>query len=188
MAFMQERQILIDNDMEQIKSFVLEESNEESQYLNSSLESIASIIDLFSGDEFNENMMDGLLKMLSICSDLFQDDFPFGSILRQLLRMCGVIIGCIWQTRGIDSFACRLLKEKDGHRSEIQNDIRALHRFAFFLHEIERCENILERHISHMINESKICDELGCLANLKETSIKKHNSHLVVTSLNVSNI
>lgn len=102
--------------------------------------------------------------------------------------MCGVIIGCIWQTRGIDSFACRLLKEKDGHRSEIQNDIRALHRFAFFLHEIERCENILERHISHMINESKICDELGCLANLKETSIKKHNPHLVVTSLNVSNI
>lgn len=71
MAFMQERQILIDNDMEQIESFVLEESNEESQYLNSSLESIASIIDLFSGDEFNENMMDGLLKMLSICSDLF---------------------------------------------------------------------------------------------------------------------
>lgn len=132
--------------------------------------------------------MDGLLKMLSICSDLFQDDFPFGSILRQFLRMCGVIIGCIWQTRGIDSFACRLLKEKDGHRSEIQNDIRALQRFAFFLHEIERCENILERYISHMINESKICDELGCLANLKETSIKKHNPHLVVTSLNVSNI
>lgn len=54
MAFMQERQILIDNDMEQIESFVLEESNEEYQYLNSSLESIASIIDLFSGDEFNE--------------------------------------------------------------------------------------------------------------------------------------
>lgn len=39
-----------------------------------------------------------------------------------------------------------------------------------------------------MINESKICDELGCLANLKETSITKHNPHPMVTSLNVSNL
>lgn len=188
MAFLQERQISIENDIEEIESFVFEERNEKNQDLISSLESIVSVLDLLSGDEFNENMMNGLQKMLSVCKQLFQDDFLFCSILRQLLRMCGVIIGCIWKAHGIDSFACRLLKQKDRHRSEIQNDIRVLQRFAFSLHEIERCETTLERHISHMINESRICDELGCLTNLKETSITKHNLHLMKTSLKISAI
>lgn len=119
MAFLQERQISIENDIEEIKSFVFEERNEKNQDLISSLESIASVLDLLSGDEFNENMMNGL---------------------------------------------------------------------AFSLHEIERCETTLERHISHMINESRICDELGCLTNLKETSITKHNLHLMKTSLKISAI
>lgn len=36
-----------------------------------------------------------------------------------------------------------------------------------------------------MINESRICDELGCLANLKEKSLTKNHPHLMVTSLKV---
>lgn len=185
MGFLKERQIRIENDIIQIETYVSDESNEEYYFLNSSLESIATVIEVLNGNECNENMMDGLQRVLLICFQLFKDDFLFCSILRQLLRMCGAIISCIWQTHGIADFICRHLKQEDEHRSEIQNDIRALQRFAFFLHEIERCENILERHISHMINESRICDELGCLANLKETSLTKNHPHLMVTSLKV---
>lgn len=184
-GFLKERQIRIDNDIIEIAKYVSDESNEEYNFLDASLESIATVIEVLNGNEFNENMMDGLQRVLLICFKLFKDDFLFGSILRQFLRMCGAIISCIWQTHGIADFICRHLKQEDENRSEIQNDIRALQRFASFLHEIERCENILERHISHMINESKICDELGCLANLKETSLTKNHPHLMVTSLKV---
>lgn len=133
MGFLKERQIRIENDIIQIETYVSDESNQEYYFLNSSLESIATVIEVLSGDEFNENMMDGLEKVLLICFRIFKDDFPFGSILRQLLRMCGAIISCIWQTHGIADFICRHLKQEDEHRSEIQRDIRALERFAFFL-------------------------------------------------------
>lgn len=185
MGFLKDRQIRIENDIIQIETYVSDESNEEYNFLDASLESISKVLEVLNGNEFSDNMMDGLQQVLLICFKLFQDDFPFGSILRQLLRMCGAIISCVWQTDGMSDFICRHLKQEDEHRSEIQNDIRALQRFAFFLHEIERCENILERHISHMINESRICDELGCLANLKETSLTKNHPHLMVTSLKV---
>lgn len=185
MGFLKERQIKIENDIIQIEKYVLYERNEEFYFLNSSLESIATVLEVLSGDEFNENMMDGLQRVLVICFQLFKDDFLYCSILRQLLRMCGAIISCIWQMHGIADFICRHLKQEDEHRLKIQNDIRALQRFALILHEIERSENILERHISHMISESRICDELGCLANLKETSLIKNHPHLMVTSLKV---
>lgn len=53
------------------------------------------------------------------------------------------------------------------------------------MYEIEWCENILERYILYMINESRICDELGCFVNLKEMLLVKNYLYLMVISLKV---
>lgn len=37
-----------------------------------------------------------------------------------------------------------------------------------------------------MINESRICDELGCFINLKEILIIKYNLYLMKISLKIS--
>lgn len=57
-GFLKERQIRIENDITEIENYVLDESNEEYNFLNSSLESIATVIEVLNGNEFNENMMD----------------------------------------------------------------------------------------------------------------------------------
>lgn len=43
MGFLKERQIRIENDIIQIETYVSDESNEEYYFLNSSLESIATV-------------------------------------------------------------------------------------------------------------------------------------------------
>lgn len=62
-GFLKERQIRIENDITEIENYVLDESNEEYNFLNSSLESIATVIEVLNGNEFNENMMDGMQRV-----------------------------------------------------------------------------------------------------------------------------
>lgn len=70
-TFLKERQIRIENDITEIENYVLDESNEEYNFLNSSLESIATVIEVLNGNEFNENMMDGMQRVILICFELF---------------------------------------------------------------------------------------------------------------------
>lgn len=81
MGFLKERQIRIENDIIEIENYVLDESNEEYNFLNFILESIVIVIEVLYGNEFNENMMDGMQWVFLICFEFFKDDFLFGFIL-----------------------------------------------------------------------------------------------------------
>lgn len=131
-------------------------------------------------------MMFELQQMILICYQLFNDEFQFGSILRQLLRMCGVVISCVWQTHGIDEYFCGLLNITDVNQSEIQTDVRSLHRIAFFLHEVERCEIIEEKHIKNMFDERRFSNKFSILPNLQNTAIAIHHPGIMVTCLKLS--
>lgn len=93
--------------------------------------------------------MHRILEVFSINFYLFKNDFPFGSVLRQLLRVCGLVFkSCIWQLHDIENFVCQHLDKGDKTRSTVSKDIRELKRFASYLHEIEIADNILEKHIT----------------------------------------
>lgn len=155
--------------------------------LNPLLEKIAKTVDSTKGDNFDEHTMHALQQMISICCQYFLDEFPFGSILRQLLRLCGVLISCIWHAHGIDKLFCTFLSDSDKYyQLAIQKDVRCLQRVAFLLHEIERCENIQEKHISYIMNKDRFLVELRSLASLRETAKATHHPQMMVTSLKVS--
>lgn len=180
------KQVKIENDLDQIETYISDEGNAEPILLNPFLEKIAKIVDLFKKDVFDEHMMFGLQQMISICYQLFNDEFQFGSILRQLLRMCGVVISCIWQTHGIDEHFCGLLNITDVNQSEIQTDVRGLHRVALFLHEVERCEILEEKHIKNMFDERRFSNKFSILPNLQDTAKAIHHPGMMVTCLKLS--
>lgn len=184
--FLLVKQVKIENDLDQIETYISDEGNEELIVLNPFLVKIAKIVDLFKKDVFDQHMMFGLQHMLLICYQLFNDEFQFGSILRQLLRMCGVIISCVWQTHGIDEFFCGLLNISDVNQSEIQTDVRGLQRVALFLHEVERCEIIEEKHIKHMFDEPRFSNKFSILPKLQITAKAIHHPGMMVTCLKLS--
>lgn len=184
--FLLGKQVKIENDLEQIETYISDEGIEDLIVLNSFLEKIAKIVDLFKKDVFDEQTMFGLQQMILICYQLFNDEFPFGSILRQLLRMCGVVISCVWQTHGIDEYFCGLLDNTDGNRSEIQMYVRGLHRVALFLHEVERCEIIEEKHIKNMFDERRFSNKFSILPNLQDTAKDEHHPGMMMTCLKLS--
>lgn len=100
--FLQKEHAMIANDIDQIEKYISYEGIEELIMLNPLLEKIAKTVDSTKGDNFDEHTMHALQQMISICCQYFLDEFPFGSILRQLLRLCGVLISCIWHAHGIN--------------------------------------------------------------------------------------
>lgn len=186
-GFLQKEHAMIANDIDQIEKYISYEGIEELIMLNPLLEKIAKTVDSTKGDNFDEHTMHALQQMISICCQYFLDEFPFGSILRQLLRLCGVLISCIWHAHGIDKLFCTFLSDSDKYyQLAIQKDVRCLQRVAFLLHEIERCENIQEKHISYIMNKDRFLVELRSLASLRETAKATHHPQMMVTSLKVS--
>ena len=121
---------------------------------------------------------------MSINFQLFQERFPFGSILRKLLRVCGLILSSVWQANKIEKFICSRIEPRFSYETSVAKDVRDLKRFASFLREIENAENKLERNISEVRREGKFCEELPCLTSLRENA--KSQSSFMLTSVKVS--
>lgn len=163
--FFDERKVNVKKDIDRIAKFISENEDDE---LSSYLKKIADIIPRLDGDCFTDSTMNEVLDMLSINFELFQEDFQFDSVLRQLLRVCGLVLSCIWNIDGIYSYVTHYLKQDNTYGSHIEKDLRAIKRFEISLNQIECAENILESDIRDMKSDGKFCKELKCLAKLKK--------------------
>lgn len=154
--------------------------------LHTALQKIAKNISYLHVDEqnFAENHIHGIMELFQIYFDLFDDDFQFGDILRQVLEVCGLILSCICQVSGIEDFIFSYLVQEADLRLPIINDIRELIRFAIFLNGLEQENKILVRHIKKMKDRGKFCEEFKCLAILQERA--KTDFRLMVTTVKVS--
>lgn len=170
-------------DIDRIAKFISENEDDE---LSSYLKKIADIIPRLDGDCFTDSTMNEVLDMLSINFELFQEDFQFNSVLRQLLRVCGLVLSCIWNIDGIYSYVTHYLKQDNTYGSHIEKDLRAIKRFEISLNQIECAENILESDIRDMKSDGKFCKELKCLAKLKKKA--KSDPFLLVTSVKISTL
>lgn len=179
--FIDERKVNVKKDIDRIAKFI---SENEDQELCSYLKKIAAIIPCLAGDCFTENTMEGVLEMISINFELFQEDFEFDSVLRQMLRVCGLVLSCIWKIDDINSYVTQDLKEDDTNRLHIEKDLRAIKRFEISLNQIECAENIMERDIREMKSDGEFCKELKCLSKLREKM--KSDPNLLVTSVKIS--
>lgn len=100
------------------------------------------------------------------------------------MKVCGLILSCIWQVSGIEDFICSYLEHEENVRLAVAKDIRKLIRFSIFLNELELGKNILEKQITEMTNKGKFCEELECLTNLQEKTTTEFRPH--VTTVKVS--
>lgn len=179
--FLSGRKVNVEKDIKKVQKYILTHEKNE---LQNSLQKIAEAISYLDEVYFSENSIHGILKLFSISFKLFQDDFQFGDILRQLLRICGVILSSIWHDRDIEAFVCRYLEHDEKYRSTVAKDIRELKRFAVFLHEIEHADNILESHVTEMKHRGQFCEEMNCITSLTEKAIT--DSRLMGTIITVS--
>lgn len=182
-AFLSRKKVTIDTDIEKVKRYILED---DTFSLFSTLENISEIICCLDEEHFTDNTMHRILEVFSINFYLFKNEFPFGSVLRQLLRVCGLVLSCIWQLHDIENFVCHHLQldKGDKTRSTVSKDIRELKRFASHLHEIEIADNILKKHITDMKSMGSFCRELNSLIALKERAIS--DPRLIVMGVNMS--
>lgn len=179
--FLEKREVDVKKDVKKIENFILRGKHNSLHY---PLEKIANSLLLLEEEIFSDKTVHGVLEILSIDFQLFQKDIQFQSIFLQLLRICGLILSCIWKTQDIHIFVVNKLNPDDICRSQIEKELRALKRFAFYLHEIECARNILERDITEMRREGRFCMELNVLASLKEKA--KCDPYQMVTSVKVS--
>lgn len=179
-AFLSRKKVTIDTDIEKVKRYILED---DTFSLFSTLENISEIICCLD-EHFTDNTMHRILEVFSINFYLFKNDFPFGSVLRQLLRVCGLVLSCIWQLHDIENCVCHHLDKGDKTRSTVSKDKRELKRFASYLHEIEIADNILEKHITDMKSMGSFCRELNSLIALKERAIS--DPRLIVMAVKMS--
>lgn len=152
--------------------------------LHTALQKIAKTISYLHEQNFKENHIHGIMELFQIYFDLFDNDFQFGDILRQVLKVCGLILSCICQVSGLEDFVCSDLEQEKDLQLTVIKDIRKLNKFATFLNGLEQRNNILERHITEMENRGKFCEKFNCRANLQEKA--KTDSRLMVTTVKVS--
>ena len=179
--FLEKHDMRIEKEIEQIENFL---SKDENNTLHCSVKRITESLTYLDEDEFNDQTLHGILEIMSINFQLFQEKLPFGSILRKLLRVCGLILSSVWQANKIENFMCSRTEPGFSYETSVAKDIRDLKRFASVLREIENADNILERNIAEMRREGKFCEELPCLASLKENA--KSQSSIMLTSVKVS--
>lgn len=182
-VFLERRQKNVEKTIYKIKQHIVRGRNDK---LHTALQKIAKTISNLHVDEqsFTENHIHGIMDLLQMYFDLFDDDFQFGDILRQVLKVCGLILSCICQVSGIEDFIFSYLVQEEDLRLAMINDIRELIRFAIFLNGLEQERNILEKDIKEMNDRGKFCEEFKCLAILQERA--KTDSRLMVTSVKVS--
>ena len=179
--FLEKHDIKIEKEIEQIENYLLKNENNR---FHCSVKRITESLTYLDEDEFNNQTFHGILEIISINFQLFQENFQFGSIHRKLLRVCGLLLSSVWQANEIEKFICSRIEPGSSYETSVGRDVRDLKRFASFLREIENAENIFERYIAEVRREGKFCEELPCLASLKENA--KSQSSIMLTSVKVS--
>lgn len=161
--FLDERNVNVENDIEKIDFYII---RDDTNSLHSFLKRIAYNLSFLDEDEFSDKNMHGILGMISINFELFQKGSC--SIFRQLFRVCGLVLSCVWKTGNIKDFILCHFNLDSTYRVQIAQDISAMKRFASRLNGIEKEENIKESDITNMTTDGKFCEGLNCLEALKE--------------------
>lgn len=155
----------VETEVQNIADYILTEKDSTlPSYLKNTVDFISYIDDVC----FSDKTLYGLFEIISMNSKLFQRILLFHPIHRQLLRIFGLILSCIWKTRGIKTYVIHHLKHNDNCQPEIVKDLIAFKRFARFLHPIECSRNIMQREVLEMEAEGKSFKELDCLLTLME--------------------
>lgn len=175
-VFLERRGYEVTEEIVVIESFDLQNKNSE---FNESMIKVANTLSSLSGGKFTEEMMNGLLEMISISFDLSKKKMVFGSILRPILRVYGLVLSCIWQTSGIDDFVCQSFEKNEEIRHIISKDIYNLLCVSLGVTKVECAKNITERNIADMMNTKLILEELECLLHLRRKA--SENQELIVT-------
>lgn len=177
--FLKERTIDIERDIRRIENYILENRDDP---LNAIFERISENVLKLDEQNVTDEVLMGLVEMLSISFELFHTGkFLYGSILRQVLRICGLVMSCFWQISGIDADICSSLE--DDQKGAIYENISKIQNFASYLHEIECSANILEKDIRDMKRSGAFCEELS-QTQLRERS--KKNPKLILTYVKLS--
>lgn len=177
--FLKERKIDIERDIRRIENYILENRDDP---LNAIFERISENVLKLDEQNVTDEVLMGLVEMLSISFELFHTGkFLYGSILRQVLRICGLVMSCFWQISGIDADICSSLE--DDQKGAIYENISKIQNFASYLHEIECSANILEKDIRDMKRSGAFCEELS-QTQLRERS--KKNPKLILTYVKFS--
>lgn len=180
-VFLERRKVNVEKTINKIEKYIVRDMIDA---LHTALQKIAETLFYLDEQSFLENHIHGIMELFQIYFDLFDDDFQFGDILRQVLRVCGLILSCFCQVSGIEGFICSYLEQEIDLRLAVVKDIRELIRFAIFLNVLEQRNTIFERHIMEIKNRGKCCEEFKCLTILKEKA--KAESRLIVTAEKVS--
>lgn len=176
------KNICVQIDIDNIKIYFEENENAP---LYAVLGRIAENTLSLDGDTCDERMMTGLVEMISINFQLFKKDFHYGSILTQILHVCGLVMSCIWKTRDIETLVCSSLESNDELRQRVAKTLCDLKCFAAYLSEIGSVENIQERKITEMKRKGKFCEELECLPGLKEKAWDNPKLFLICLQLSI---
>lgn len=176
---MKERKIEVERDIQKIEKYILENKDDP---LNVILERIANSLLSLDKQKVTDDVLMGLVEMISISFELFQNGkFLYGSILRQVLRICGLVMSSFWQISYIDAYICGSLE--DDQNGVIYETISKIQNFASFLYEIECAANIMEKDIREMKRSGAFCEEL-CQTQLRERT--KKNPKLIVKYVKLS--
>lgn len=177
--FLKERNIKVERDIQRVENYIWENKEDP---LNVILKRIANSLLHLDEQKVTDDVLMGLVDMLSINFELFQNGkFLYGSILRQILRICGLVMSCFWQISYIDAYICDSLE--DNQEGDIYKNISKIQNFASFLHGFECATNILEKDIRDMKCSGVFCEEL-CKTQLRERA--KKNPKLIVTYVKLS--
>lgn len=177
--FLIERKIEIDRDIRKIEKYIWENNDDP---LNAILEKMAKTLVKLEGQKVTDEVFIGLVEMLSINFELFEHgNILYASILRQILRMCGLVMSCFWQISNIDDYICSSIA--DDQKGTIAENVSKIQNFASDLHEFECTENLFERNIREMKRSGNFCEELG-QTRLRERT--KKNPKLIVTYVKLS--
>lgn len=102
--FLKERKIEIDRDIRKIEKYIWENKEDP---LNAVLERMAKTLVKLEGQKLTDEVLIGLVEMISISFELFEKrKFLYDCILRQILRICGLVMSCFWQISNIDAYIC----------------------------------------------------------------------------------
>lgn len=177
------KKIGVEGDIEKIETFIRINRDD---MLKAKLERVAKSLLIIDGKRVMDDIWIGLVDLLSINFELFQnEEFLYDSILRQVLRICGLVMSCIWQISDIDANICSgFADEQEKNRITLAKNISQLQRFASYLHEIECTENMYENDILEMKKIGAFCEELKCLPALRERT--NQNPRLIGTYVKLS--
>lgn len=167
-GFLQTRTIPVEKCIVALEEHMLGTENTDAcVVLKCLLEKIAHNLLFFQNSDNMELMTYGLMGMLSILFQYFEEDSLFfdRSVLRQVLIVCATIPSCIWKTDKIESLVCCEVNDIQKIKSSVAKDVLDLQWMALSLNE-RTAESICE-DLMQMQTEGPFCKEFDCYNMLR---------------------